>query len=75
VTSKGVVFSQSYSVFGFNDPMYFQPVFIVNPNIVIPDQLGGNGVFKIDYPIKCSIELSGSVERFDFDVMLVTDQS
>jgi Fic family protein len=75
VTSKGVVFSQPYSVFGFNDPMYFQPVFIVNPNIVIPDQLGGNSVFKIDYPIKCRIELSGSVDKFDFDVMLVTDQS
>jgi hypothetical protein len=50
---------------------------IVNPNIVLLDQLGsigGNGMFKIDYPVKCSIELSGSVERFDFDVMLVTDQ-
>ena len=74
VTSKGVVFRQPYSVFGFNDPTYFQPVFLVNPNIVIPDQLGGNGVFKIDYPIKCRVELSGSVERFDFDVMLITDE-
>jgi len=74
VTSKGVVFRQPYSVFGFNDPTYFQPVFLVNPNIVIPDQLGGNGVFKIDYPIKCRVELSGSVERFDFDVMLITNE-
>lgn len=74
VTSKGVTFSQPYSVSGFNDPMYFQPVFIVNPNIVIPDQLRGNGAFKIDYPVKCRIELSGSVDKFDFDVMLVTDQ-
>jgi Fic family protein len=74
LTSKGVSFSQPYSIFGFNDPTYYQPVFIVNPNIVIPDQLGSNSVFKIDYPIKCSIELSGSVENFDFDVMLVTDQ-
>jgi hypothetical protein len=69
-----VAFSQPYSIFGFNDPTYYQPVFIVNPNIVIPDQLSGNGVFKIDYPIKCRIELSGSVDLFDFDVMLVTDQ-
>jgi Fic family protein len=73
-TSKGVVFSHPYSVFGFNDPNYFQPVFLVNPNIIIPDQLGGNGVFKIDYPIKCRIELSGSVDQFDFDIMLVTDE-
>jgi Fic family protein len=74
VTSKGMVFSQPYSIVGFNDPTYFQPVFIVSPNIVILDQLGGNGGFKIDYPIKCRIELSGSVDKFDFDVMLVTDQ-
>jgi Fic family protein len=75
VTSKGVVFSQPYSIVGLNDPMYFQPVFIVNPNIVILDRLGRNGGFKVDYPIKCRIELSGSVDTFDFDVMLVTDQS
>ncbi|MDP9041945.1 MAG: Fic family protein [Bacteroidota bacterium] len=75
VTSKGVVFHQPYSIFGYNDPSYFQPVFIVNPNIVLPDQLKTNGMYKIDYPIKCSIELSGSVDKFDFDVMLVTDES
>lgn len=74
LTSKGVVFKQQYSIPGFNDPNYFQPVFIVNPNIVIPEHLGANGVFKIDFPIKCRIELSGSIDDFDFDVMLVTDE-
>jgi DNA-binding MarR family transcriptional regulator len=74
VTSKGATFSQPYSISAFNDPTYYQPVFIVNPNIILLDQLNGNNRFKIDYPIKCSIELSGSVEKFDFDVMLVTDQ-
>jgi len=74
VTSKGVVFRQSYSIFGYNDPNYFQPVFIVNPNIVLPDSLGSNGAFRIDYPLKCRIELSASVDSFDFDVMLVTDE-
>lgn len=73
VTSKGIVFRQPYSVFAFNNPTYYQPVFIVNPNIVIPDQLG-NGISKIDYPVKCRIELSGSIAQFDFDVMLVTDE-
>jgi len=74
VTSQGVVFRQPYSIFGFNDPSYFQPVFIVNPNIVLPDQLRANGIGRISYPINCSIELSGSVDRFEFDVMLVTDE-
>ena len=74
VTSKGIVIQKPYSIFGYNDPNYFQPVFIVNPNIVLPDNLGEKGVFKIDYPIRCTIELSGSIEEFDFDVMLITDQ-
>ncbi|MDE3211724.1 MAG: Fic family protein, partial [Bacteroidota bacterium] len=74
VTSKGIVIQQPYSIIGYNDPSYFQPVFLVEPNIVLPDQLRSNGVFKIDYPIRCKIELSGSVVQFDFDVMLVTDE-
>jgi hypothetical protein len=74
VTSKGIVFSQPYSVSGFNDPTYFQPVFLINPNIVLPDQLRSNSVMKLDFPIKVTIELSGRVDAFDFDVMLVTDE-
>lgn len=74
VTAQGVVFRQPYSIFAFNDPSYYQPVFLVNPNIVLPDQLRANGIGKISYPIKCSIELSGSVEDFEFDIMLVTDE-
>ena len=74
VTAQGVVFGQPYSIFAFNDPSYYQPVFLVNPNIVLPDQLRANGLGKISYPIKCKIELSGSVENFEFDVMLVTDE-
>jgi hypothetical protein len=74
VTAQGVVFRQPYSIAGFNDPTYYQPVFIINPNIVLPDQLQRNGIGKINYPIKCTIELSASVDRFDFDVMLVIDE-
>jgi len=74
ITSQGIVYRQPYSIFGFNDPSYFQPVFIVTPNILLPDQLKTKGLAKISYPIKCSIELSGSIARFDFNVMLVTDE-
>lgn len=74
VTSKGVVIRQSYSIAGYNDPSYFQPVFLVEPNIVLPDQLRSGGAFRIDYPIRCQIELAGSVDQFDFDIMLVTDE-
>lgn len=74
VTNKGIVIRQPYSIFGFNNPSYFQPVLIVEPNIVLPDQLRSNGALRIDYPIRCTIELSGSIDQFDFDVMLVTDE-
>jgi Fic family protein len=74
VTSKGIVFSQPYSIVHFNNPSYFQPVLLVEPNIVLPDQLRSNGAFRIDYPIRCTMELSGSVDQFDFDVMLITDE-
>ncbi|MGB8192433.1 MAG: Fic family protein [Chitinophagaceae bacterium] len=74
VTSQGLIIHQPYSIPGFNDPSYFQPVFIVNPNIVLPDQLRTKDINRLSYPIKCSIELSGSVDKFEFDVMLVTDE-
>lgn len=74
VTNKGVVIRQTYSIFTYNNPSYFQPVLLVEPNIVLPDQLRSNGAFRIDYPIRCTIELSGSVNQFDFEVMLVTDE-
>lgn len=74
VTNKGIVITQSYSIFGFNNPHYFQPVLLVEPNIVLPDQLRSNGALKIDYPIRGTIQLLGAVDQFDFDVMLVTDE-
>lgn len=74
ITSKGTVIQQSYSIYGFNDPSFFQPVLIVNPNIVLPDKMGEKGVLKINYPIRYTIQLSGSVDKFDFDVMLISDQ-
>jgi Fic family protein len=74
VTAKGIVVTQNYAISAYNDPHYFQPVFIVTPNIVLPGSLMEKAVTKIDFPVHCSIALSGSVENFDFDVMLVTDQ-
>lgn len=74
VTSRGGVFRQAYSIFGYNRPTYYQPVFLIEPNIVLPDQMRTTGAFKLDYPIRCTLSLSGSVEKFDFEVMLVMDE-
>jgi len=73
-TSQGDKSSRLYSVSGYNDPTYFQPVFVVNPNILLPDVFQSSGMVRMNFPIKCSLQLTGSVDRFDFDVMLVTDE-
>lgn len=74
ITSKGTVFEQHYDISSYNNPTYFHPVFVIAPHIVLPDQLKSNQLFKVDYPVKGTITLSGSADRFDFDVMLVTDE-
>jgi hypothetical protein len=68
------VLRQLYSIASFNDLTHFQPVFVVKPNIILPDVLKTSEIQKISYPVRCSIELIGSVDRFDFDAMLVTDE-
>ncbi|HET6255158.1 MAG TPA: Fic family protein [Puia sp.] len=74
-TSTSTRMSQMYSIFGYNDPTYYQPVFVVNPTIVLPDQLQSNPIFKLRFPINGTITLGGSVDKFDFDVMLVVDEA
>jgi Fic family protein len=73
-SSNGLTMTRSYSISGFSDPSYFQPVFIVHPNITLPDLLRANGIQKIDYPVRGRFELLGSVKEFDFDVILITDE-
>lgn len=72
-TSEFLSYTRTYSIAGFDDPTYFQPVLIVNPNIELPGNFPG-GIGKINYPIKCQIQLGGSMENFEFDVMLVIDE-
>lgn len=74
VTASKLVLMQEYVLSAFNDPHYFQPVFTLTPNIAIPENLKTAFRATLDYPIRCTLELVGSVNIFDFDVMLVTDE-
>jgi hypothetical protein len=74
MTAEDIVLRQLYSIASFNDLTHFQPVFVVKPNIILPDVFKTSEIQKISYPVRCSIELIGSVDRFDFDAMLVTDE-
>jgi Fic family protein len=40
----------------------------------IPDDIGPDVPYKKDYPIQVTIGLTGSAEKFDFDVMVVYDE-
>jgi Fic family protein len=75
INSNGVKVSQPYSVSSYNTPNNYQPVFSLSRAIKIPDSLWKNAPYKKDYPIQVTIELIGTVDKFDFDVMLVYDEA
>lgn len=72
--SNGAVVKQPYSIAQYNTPYHFQPVFNLNNTIVIPETLWEKTPYKKDYPLDVTIELLGSLQPFDFDVMLVYDE-
>lgn len=71
--SKEVMRQQSYSVNAFNNPSYFEPVFTLNSSIHIPVSLWEGVPNDNEFPIKVVVELLGTVDTFEFDVMLVYD--
>jgi Fic family protein len=75
ITSQQARMEQTYSIFGYNDPNYYQPVFTINPMIVLPDQLQSNPIIKLHYPIRGGISFGSSIDKYDFDVMLVVDKA
>lgn len=73
-TSRGGSFSYQYSLMAFNSPFLYQPVFAITPPINIPMSIKEKAPNLNDYPIRVVIELIGTVEKFDFDVLFVYDE-
>jgi hypothetical protein len=73
--SNGARAGQSYVVSSYNNPHYYQPVFTLSQSIKIPDSLWEKTPYKKDYPIQVIIELVGTANRIDFDVMMVYDEA
>jgi len=71
--NKGEIREQPYSISSYNDPFYFQPVFNLSNPINIPMSLWQGSPSANEYPIKILIELISSVNKLDFDVMIVYD--
>jgi Fic family protein len=71
-TPKGSVVTQPFYIFGFNEPDNYQPVFDVD--IDVPNGIGPEISFKMDYPVQGVFSLSGNFDPYEFDMMLVYDQ-
>lgn len=54
---------------------HFRPTIILSQPINIPADMWEKVPYKKDYPIQVTIELIGTKEQFDFDVMLVYDEA
>lgn len=74
-SSKGDKIQQSYYVASYNSTYFRNPEFTLSNPIIIPTDLRDNAPNANEYPIKTKIELFGSVTEFDFDVMIVYDES
>ncbi len=72
--SKGGAFSDAYPLISYNNPMYFEPKFNLTPGLNIPESITMKAPKMNEYPIKITIELMGSVEKFEFDVMFVYEE-
>jgi Fic family protein len=75
INSSGMKVSRPYAVSSYNTPNNYQPVFSLSQSIKIPDSLWEKTPFKKDYPIQVAIELTGTADKFDFDVMMVYDEA
>ncbi len=53
---------------------HFRPTITLSQPINIPKDLWEKVPYKKDYPMQVSIELLGTANKFDFDVMLVYDE-
>ncbi len=54
---------------------HFRPTIILSQPINIPADMWEKVPYKKDYPIQVTIELIGTADKFDFDVMLVYDEA
>jgi Fic family protein len=54
---------------------HFRPTVVLSQPINIPGDIWEKIPYKKDYPIQVAIELFGTKDKFDFDVMLVYDKT
>lgn len=68
---RGEVRQQPYSIAGFNNPYYFEPVFTLSSPIHIPANLWEGLPNDNEFPVKVMIQLSSMAEKYQFDVIIV----
>lgn len=73
-TNRGAVIRQTFALSGFNHPYLFQPVFTLPQPIQLPETMATDRLYDLDYPLKVTLALSGAVDSFSFDVLVVYDE-
>ena len=71
--SKGGTFTDSFPLMIFNNPMYYEPKFNLAKPLKIPIDITLKALKLNEFPIRIEIELMGSVNKFEFDVMFIYD--
>lgn len=71
--SQGDLIQRRYSLLNFNNPYLFQPVFDLKRPINILLGIRDTAPKISEFPMRVVIEMTSSVEQFDFEVMFVYD--
>ena len=73
-TSRGGTFTDTYPIGAYVGPMHYEPIFNFTKALNIPLGVTMKPLKMNEYPIRVEVEIMGSVEKFDFDVMFVYDE-
>lgn len=73
-TSSGGTYQDSYPIGSFVSPMHYEPIFNLTDALNIPLSVTMRPLRLNEYPIKVEVELTGSMEKLDFDVLFVYNE-
>ncbi len=74
-SSDGSAHRQNYSIYNYNRPDIFRPVFTLTSPISISAVMFDNMPINVNFPLQVILELEGTAAVFQFDIMLVYDEA
>jgi Fic family protein len=74
-TNNDSTHRRHFSIYNYNRPDIFRPVFTLGSPINISASVFDNMPVNVDFPLQVSLELQGTASEFRFEVMLVYDEA